>query len=532
MVDASSTPFAIEMRGIYRSFGNLQANANIDFFVQMGEIHCLVGENGAGKTTLMNILYGLLPPDEGEIRVFGQTVKIRNPLDAMSLGIGMVHQHFKLVESYTVAENVVLGHEPRRGLLIDRAQAIEFTGELSHQYGLTVDPQALVRNLPVGVRQRVEILKTLYRGSKIIILDEPTAVLTPQESHDLFSTIASLVQGGKTVIFITHKLKEVMAVANRVTVLRRGRLIGVLERSEVNERTLSKMMVGREVLFQDDKSRSSPGEFVLEVDNLRACNDLGVLAVKNVSLTCRKGEIVTIAGVEGNGQSELIETIAGLRPAVGGEVRVNGQSVVNHTPRQVRAAGLAHVPADRIATGLSVKETVEENLIAGRHDQSPFTHGFLLDLKQIEEYARRAIEKFDIRAASPVALVQTLSGGNMQKVVLARELLFESDLLLAVSPTRGVDVAAIEAIQKALIQARDQGRAILVVSSDLDEVFRVSDRILVMYNGEIVGEFDPQTTTREELGTYMIGARRQEIDQKAAPKTKTSLAHPGETPHD
>jgi simple sugar transport system ATP-binding protein len=430
----------------------------------------------------------------------------------MRLGIGMVHQHFKLVDSYTVAENVVLGHEPQRGLLVDHRQASRITQELSSQYGLSVDPQAVVRNLPVGIRQRVEILKTLYRGSEIIILDEPTAVLTPQESRDLFSTLTSLVNRGKTVIFITHKLKEVMAVANRVTVLRRGQLVGVIDRSEVNEKTLSKMMVGREVLFQLDKTQSSPGEVVLETINLNAENDLGFHAVRNISLVCRKGEIVTIAGVEGNGQSELIEAITGLRPIISGDVRVNHQSVVNCAPHLVRASGLAHVPADRITTGLSVKETIEENLIAGRHDHSPYSHGLVLNLKQIASFARHAIEKFDIRADSPAALVQTLSGGNMQKVVLARELLFDSDVLLAVSPTRGVDVAAIESIQQALIRARDQSRAVLVVSTDLDEVFQISDRILVMYNGEIVGEFDPSCTTREQLGAYMIGSRRREND--------------------
>ncbi len=521
MSPVQNEPLAVEMLGIAKYFGALEANSSIDFSVRVGEIHCLVGENGAGKTTLMNILYGLVQPDAGEIRIFGEPARIHNPLDAMRHGIGMVHQHFKLVDSYTVAENMVLGREPRRGVLIDRAKAAALTRELSNQYGLAVDPNAVVRNLPVGVRQRVEILKTLYRGSKIIILDEPTAVLTPQESTDLFATIASLVKGGKTVVFITHKLKEVLAVADRVTVLRRGKLVGILDKAEVNEQRLATMMVGREVLFQFEKASSHPSDVELEVRNLSAFSDSGYRAVKNVSLTCRKGEIVTIAGVEGNGQNELVEVITGLRLAESGDVRINGTSQVNQTPRKVRNAGLAHVPADRLAMGLCAQETLEENLIAGRHDRKPYRGGAFLALREIDRFARNAIGQFDIRASRPSVLAQTLSGGNMQKVVLAREMMFESDLLLAASPTRGVDVAAIESIQKLLIQARDQGRAVLVVSTDLDEVMQISDRILVMYNGEIVGEFTPQTTTREELGRYMIGARRMHEDTPEAKNIPT-----------
>jgi len=508
MVDASLESPAVEMTNVTKYFGPVEANHKINFNVRAGEIHCLVGENGAGKTTLMNILYGLVQPDEGEIRIFGQPVTIHNPLDAIKLGVGMVHQHFKLVESYSIAENVVLGREPKKGIFVDHTKAIEITSQLSKEYGLAVDPNAVIRNLPVGVRQRVEIIKTLFRGSKIIILDEPTAVLTPQESRDLFATISNLAKGGKTVIFITHKLKEVLAVADRVTVLRRGRLVGVLNRDEVSEQRLATMMVGREVLFQIAKTNASPGEIALETNNLKVSNDLGILAVKDVSLVCRKGEIVTLAGVEGNGQSELIEAIAGLRKIESGTIRVNHTDVENKPPRKVRGAGLAYIPADRISTGLCIRETVEENLIAGRHINQPYCRGIFLQLSKIREYTQNAISQFDIRVSSPNVIAQTLSGGNMQKVVLARELLFDSDLLIAVSPTRGVDVAAIEYIHKMLIQARDRNRAVLVVSTDLDEVFQISDRILVMCNGEIVGEFDPRITTREVLGTYMIGARK------------------------
>lgn len=499
---------AVEMHGIAKRFGDLEANVAVDFSVRTGEIHCLVGENGAGKTTLMNILYGLLQPDSGEIRIFGQGVRLHTPQDAMRHSIGMVHQHFMLVDSYSVAENVVLGQEPRRGLLVDRRHAIDRTRELSAQYGLIVDPMAVVRDLPVGVRQRVEILKTLYRGSRILILDEPTAVLTPQESADLFATLANLVRNGMTVIFITHKLKEVLAVADRVTVLRRGRLVGVLDRQEITEQRLATMMVGREVFFQYKKTPANPGKVVLDVRDLSVLSDLGHWAVKEVSLVCRKGEIVTIAGVEGNGQSELVEVIAGMRCFERGEVLINNQKITRPTPRLARQAGLTHVPADRVAVGLCVGETLEENLVAGRHNSTPYCRSGFLRWKEIENFCRRAIQQFDIRAARPTVLVKTLSGGNMQKAVLAREMLFESDLLLAVSPTRGVDVAAIESIHKLLIQARDQGRAVLVVSTDLDEVLQISDRILVMYNGKIVGEFDPRQTSREELGRYMIGGQR------------------------
>jgi ABC-type uncharacterized transport system ATPase subunit len=506
----NSKPFAVEMSGITKLFGNQIANDQIDLDVRVGEIHCLVGENGAGKTTLMNILYGLMHQDEGNIRIFGQLEQIQNPMKASLLGIGMVHQHFKLVESYTVAENVILGKEPRKALFIDRKEALQITRDISEQYGLAVDPGALIRDLAVGVRQRVEILKTLYRGSKIIILDEPTAVLTPQESQALFMTIEHLLEGGKTVIFITHKVKEVMAVADRVTVLRRGKRVGILERGNITEKAITNMMVGREMMLELEKKPKQLNGELLNIKNLTARGDRGNLVVKNVSFNCQRGEILIIAGVEGNGQAELIETITGLRKALQGEIWISGKNVVNHSPAAVRAVGLAHVPADRISIGLCVKEKVSENLIAGKHKSPFFQKGIFLDWKKIQAYAKQVVADFDIRTSGAEELVQNLSGGNMQKVVLARELLFQSDLLVAVSPTRGVDVAAIEAIHQEILKARDSGRAILLVSTDLDEVLQLSDRILVMYNGEITGEFDPKNTTREELGAYMIGARHQD----------------------
>jgi len=415
-----------------------------------------------------------------------------------------------------VTENVILGLEPRKSLFIDREAAYQATRDISAQYGLAVNPNALIQDLPVGVRQRVEILKTLYRGSNIIILDEPTAVLTPQESIDLFKTVEHLVKGGKTVIFITHKVKEVMAVADRVTVLRHAKKVGILERGDITEAAITTMMVGREMMLALEKKPSQHHEEMLCLHGVTAKGDRGNLAVKNVSFNCRCGEIVTIAGVEGNGQTELVETITGLRKAVSGDITINGKSIVNHSPAEVRATGLAHVPADRISIGLCVKEKVSENLIAGKHTIKDFQKGIFLDWKKIKEYALQAVKEFDIRTSSEEDLVQNLSGGNMQKVVLARELLFQSKLLVAASPTRGVDVAAIEAIHQQVLKARESGCAILVVSTDLDEVLQISDRILVMYNGEIAGEFNPNTTTKEELGAYMIGILRQENMIKSA----------------
>jgi simple sugar transport system ATP-binding protein len=500
----------VEMTNITKHFGPVIANSDIDFSVRKGEIHCLVGENGAGKTTLMNILYGLVQPDEGQIKVMGKLVDIRNPLDARNLGIGMVHQHFMLVGSYTAAENVVLGNEPTKRTIFDQKKAIKITKELSAKFGLEVNPKAIVEDLPVGVRQRVEIIKTLYRGSEIIIMDEPTAVLTPQESRDLFGTIKTLVNDGKTIIFITHKLKEVMAVADRVTVLRHGKVEGVLNRSEVNENIISRLMVGRDVLFDVKKSLPVLGNTSLRLENVNIRDERNVLSVKNVSFLCHKGEIVTIAGVEGNGQTELIEGITGLRPIESGDLIINGKVATNKSPFEIRQLGLSHIPSDRLRMGLCTEETLQQNLIAGRHNKPPYSKDGIMRFESINQFATDVINKFDIRADSPDVLTSTLSGGNMQKVILARELSFNSELLIASSPTRGVDVGAIESIHRFLINARDENHAVLVVSTDLEEVFQISDRILVMYNGEIAGEFDPKVTTREELGLYMIGARHQQ----------------------
>lgn len=510
-----SGEWIVEMRNISKSFGSVKANEGIDLAVREGSVHCLIGENGAGKSTVMSILYGLIQPDSGEIRVRGRTVSMKGPQDANALGIGMVHQHFKLVDSFTVAENIVMGREPTRWLRLNRKAAADITRRLSEQYGLAVDPSAKVKDLPVGVRQRVELLKALHRGSDVLVLDEPTAVLTPQESKELFATLRHLTDAGKTIILITHKMEEVERVADRVTVLRRGRIAGSLERADFDEKKLSVMMVGREVAETLEKAPAKLGAIVLEAKKVVAPGAQGALAVRGASLAVRAGEIVTVAGVEGNGQNEFVEAIAGLRPVVSGQVIVNGREVTNESPLNVRKAGLAHVPSDRIATGLSVRQSVAENLLAGKHGRGEFRRGWLLNRAAIRAHGERLIERFDVRGPGPDSPALALSGGNMQKLVIAREMAHDAPLLIASLPTRGIDIGAIEMVHKHLIAARNEGKGILVVSSDLDEVFQLSDRIVVMYNGRFVGEFAPDSVTREELGLYMIGARKQEKPRNA-----------------
>jgi simple sugar transport system ATP-binding protein len=498
------------MRNISKSFGDVKANEDVHLAVRKGSIHCLIGENGAGKSTLMSILYGIIQPDAGEIYVNGRRCVIRNPREANALGIGMVHQHFQLVDSFTVAENVVFGKEPRKGWLTDRRKAAEITRKLSEEYGLKVDPAAKIADLPVGIRQRVELLKALHKGSDILILDEPTAVLTPQETKELFATLRNLVAGGKTVILITHKMEEVMSVSDRVTVLRRGKTVGTMERSECDEHKLSLMMVGRQVEAHLPKPEMPQGKAVLEVSGVKVGGAQGTLSVRGVSFTVREGEIVTIAGVEGNGQSELVEALTGLRPVLEGRVSVGGRDVTNQSPAAIRRAGLAHVPSDRIAMGLSVGQSLEENAVAGHHRMRPFRRGWLMNHREIRKFTESLIGQFDVRCGGSSVAAGTLSGGNMQKLVIAREMSYGARFLLASLPTRGIDIGASELVHKHLIEARNAGTGILVVSTDLDEVFRISDRILVMYNGEVVGEFRADATTREELGLYMIGARRQQ----------------------
>jgi len=503
----------IEMRGITKVYPNgVVANDRVDFTVRAGEIHGLVGENGAGKTTLMKLLYGLEQPTDGTIRLRGRPVEIRNPHVAIDLGIGMVHQNFMLVQNFTVAENIVLGLEPRRRGLVDRPRALEIARELSLRYGLQVAADARIDAIPVGMRQRVEILKALYRGAEILILDEPTAVLTPQETADLFKAVRTLVGQGKTVIFISHKLREMKAVADRVTVMRDGKVMGTLPVAAATEETLAQMMVGRKVLLRVAKPPAKPGRPLLRVDDLRCVTETGHEALRGVSFDVRAGEILGIAGVEGNGQTELVEILTGLRAATGGAVSLDGQVIVNRPPRAVRQAGMSHVPEDRLRNGVATPASVGENLIVDRYFAPPFTrYGWWMEAGAVKQTAEQLMEEFDIRAPDSAVPVRALSGGNMQKVVLARELSRWPKVLVAAQPTRGIDIGATEFAHAQLVRIRDWGAAVLLVSADLSEVMALSDRLAVMHNGEIVAVFDePQELTEEEVGLYMLGLKRQD----------------------
>jgi len=505
----------IEAKNIVKVYPNgVRANDGIDFSINKGEIHALVGENGAGKSTLMKILYGLEQPTSGEIRVRDKAVEITNPQDAIGLGIGMVHQNFMLINSFTVAQNIILNRETKRGLSIDFQQAVTDTQNLSKDYGLYVDPNAKIEDIPVGMRQRVEILKALYRGAEILILDEPTAVLTPSETQDLFLAIRNLVDGGKTVIFITHKLKEVVEISDRVTVMRDSRKIGTVNTSETNERELARMMVGREVFMVVDRPKVNRGASVLDVKNLTYADGSGHQLLKNVSFNIYKNEILGIAGVEGNGQTELAEVLTGLRPPTAGEAHINGDPILGHGPRQVREHQVAHIPEDRLTNGVAVHSTIEDNLIIDRYYREPFTKNGLLKINEIVKNGQRLIQEFNIVAPNGKIPVGSLSGGNMQKVVVARELSSSPQLLIAAQPTRGVDIGAIEFIHQELVNQRTNGLAILLISADLQEVMKLSDRIMVMYDGEIVGIFpNDETLTEERLGYYMLGTERQSEEE-------------------
>jgi len=496
---------AVEMQNIRKVFPGVVANDNVSLSVEEGEIHALVGENGAGKTTLMNVLYGLYHSDGGSIKVLGQLVHIRKNADAIRLGIGMVHQSFKLVSSFTVTENITLGAEPATGLFVDRKKARASVLEMSERFGLKADPDAHIRDLPVGVQQRVEILKTLYRNADILILDEPTAVLTPQETRELFGVIRSLVRDGKTVIFITHKLREVMEISDRVTVMRDGRVVGTLQTSETNPRELARMMVGREVLLRVQKEKAKPGDVVLRVEGLKVRDNRNLLAVRGVSLEVRQGEILGIAGVEGNGQRELVEGIIGLRPAVGGTIWVNGTQIGHLPVRGRRERGVACVPEDRYVRGLALGATVEENLMVTCYFKEPMSRGSLLDLKAIGNHAKEAITTFDVRTTGKDVPAYTLSGGNLQKVVLARELSGHPELLIVAQPTRGLDIGSIEFVHQRIVDARNRGTAVLLVSAELEEVMSLSDRIAVLYEGQIVGTIDADEATEDGLGLWMAG---------------------------
>ena len=508
--------YVIEMLNITKEFPGIKANDNVTLQLRKGEIHALLGENGAGKSTLMSVLFGLYQPDQGTIKKDGQVVKINDPNDANALHIGMVHQHFKLVEVFSVLDNIILGAEDTHLGFLQKKNARKKVLELSEKYGMRVDPDALIEDISVGMQQRVEILKMLYRDNEILILDEPTAVLTPQEIDELMEIMRGFAQEGKSILFITHKLSEIMAVADRCTVLRKGKCIGTVNIKDTTKEELSRMMVGRPVSLQVEKQDRTPGEVILDVKDVSVRSRVHAAdAVKNVSLQVRAGEIVCLAGIEGNGQTEFVAGLTGLEPVRTGSIRLCGKEIAHAPIRERSKAGMSHIPEDRHKHGLILDYTLEENLVLQRYWQPQFqNHGFIRR-DAVRAYAERLIEQFDVRSGQgPVTTARSMSGGNQQKAIIAREIDMNSPLLVAVQPTRGLDVGAIEYIHKQLVAQRDAGKAVLLVSLELDEVMNVSDRILVMYGGEIVGEFDPKKTTAEELGLYMAGARRQNMKAK------------------
>ena len=508
----SSVNYAIEMVNITKKFPGIIANDNVTLQLKNGEIHALLGENGAGKSTLMSVLFGLYQAEEGVIKKNGQVVQINNPNDANALGIGMVHQHFKLVECFSVLDNIILGVEDTKNGILQREKARAKVVALSEKYGLQVNPDALIEDISVGMQQRTEILKMLYRDNEILIFDEPTAVLTPQEIEELLQIMKNLAAEGKSILFITHKLNEIKAVADRCSVLRKGKYIGTVDVATTSKDELSRMMVGRDVEFAVQKEVSKPGEVILDVQGLSVSSKVSKKdAVKNVSLQVRAGEITCIAGIDGNGQTELVYGISGLEPATSGSVFLKGQDITNMPIRKRSLSGMSHIPEDRHKHGLVLDYTLEDNIVLQRYFEPEFTNklGFLRR-KNIRSYAERLIEQYDVRSGQgPITISRAMSGGNQQKAIIAREIDKNPDLLIAVQPTRGLDVGAIEYIHRQIVAQRDAGKAVLLVSLELDEVMTLSDRILVMYEGEIVGELDPKTTTVEELGLYMAGAKKE-----------------------
>ncbi|EGT3600086.1 ABC transporter ATP-binding protein [Clostridium perfringens] len=502
--------YVVEMLNIRKEFPGIVANDNITLQLRKGEIHALLGENGAGKSTLMGILFGMNQPDRGIIKVKGKEVKITNPNVANDLGIGMVHQHFKLVENFTVTQNIVLGCEPKIlfGLGMDLNKAAKRIEELSKQYGLNVDPYAKIEDISVGMQQRVEILKMLYRDADVLILDEPTAVLTPQEIDELIKIMKNLINEGKSIIIITHKLKEIKAAADRCTVIRRGRYIGTVDVKTTSEAEMAKMMVGREVSFKVNKKPAKPGEVVLDIKNLSVKNNKKVLGLKDFSIDVRAGEIVGIAGVEGNGQSELIEAITGLRKSESGTINFKNKDITRESIRNRINSGIAHIPEDRHKRGLVLDYTIEENMVLEVYDKKPFSNKGLLNKKEIKKYAEKIIDEFDVRSGEGAeSVARSLSGGNQQKAIIGREIELNPELLIAAQPTRGLDVGSIEYIHKRLVEQRDSGKAVLLISLELDEILNVSDRIAIINNGELIGIVNADETNENEVGLMMAGIK-------------------------
>lgn len=507
--------YVIEMKGITKEFGTFKANDNINLQVKKGEIHALLGENGAGKSTLMNILSGILSPTSGSIHVKGKEVAITSPDKAAEYGIGMVHQHFMLVDKFTVTENIMLGKEEHTMGYIDNKSAEKRIQELSDQYGLKVDPKAIIRDVSVGMQQRAEIIKTLYQGSDILIFDEPTAVLTPQEIDELMAIMQKMTDEGKSIILITHKLDEIKQVADRCTVIRRGQSIDTVNVKETSQQELADMMVGRSVNFKVDKKVKEPGEVVLAINDLVVKDTRGLDAVKGLSLEVHAGEVLGIAGIDGNGQTELIQAISGLRAVESGNIKLNHTDVTHAKPRQITEHGLGHIPEDRQRHGLILDMEIQENMMLQSYYQAPFSRKMLLQHDTIKEHSERLVEEFDVRTQTVHSTAGSLSGGNQQKVIIAREIDRNPELLIAAQPTRGLDVGAIEYIHKRLIEQRDQGKGVLLMSFELDEVMNVSDRIAVMYDGKVIAVVDAEQTNESELGLLMAGVPLEKAREQA-----------------
>lgn len=501
--------YVVEMLNIRKEFPGIVANDDITVRLKKGEIHALLGENGAGKSTLMSVLFGMYQPEKGCIKVKGKEVKITNPNVANDLGIGMVHQHFKLVENFTVTENIILGCEPKKGLVVDTSSAAKKIEELSNRYELKVDPYAKIEDISVGMQQRVEILKMLYRDAEVLILDEPTAVLTPQEIEELIKIMKNLIKEGKSIIIITHKLKEIKAVADRCTVIRRGKYIGSVDVKTTSEAKMAEMMVGRPVSFKVEKEESKPGNVVLKVEDLSVINNKKVLGLKEFSLEVRTGEIVGVAGVEGNGQTELVEAITGMRPVKSGKVYFKNEDITNMSIRKRIDKGIAHIPEDRHKRGLVLDYTIENNMVLEIYDREPFSKHGLLKKDAIHKYAEKIIKEYDVRSGEGGAsIARTMSGGNQQKAIIGREIELGPELLIAVQPTRGLDVGSIEYIHKRLVEQRDAGKAILLISLELSEVLNLSDRIAIVNNGELIGTVNASETNENEVGLMMAGVQR------------------------